>query len=100
MAGHRPAVFNDGLHQWPATGLHDEVFEGRVWALAVPSAVVELADQVADWVAKNPQASPYVSESFGGYSYTKATNPATGQAAGWEDVFRRSLNRWRKLPLC
>lgn len=93
------SVLNDGLHQWPATGLVDERFEGEVWALAVPQEVVDLAKVVDDWDAKNAPG-PYVSESFGGYSYTRATNGATGQAAGWRDRFRQELNRWRKVPGC
>lgn len=93
------SVFNDGLHQWPAEDLADETFRGEVWALAVPAAVQALASEVEEWVAKNPE-SPYVSESFGGYSYTKATSPSTGQAAQWRDVFRSRLNRWRKVPGC
>lgn len=93
------SVFNDGLHQWPATGLVDETFRGEVWALAVPQEVVDLAGVIDDWDAKNAPG-PYVSESFGGYSYTRATNGATGQAAGWRDRFRQELNRWRKVPGC
>ena len=93
------SVLNDGLHQWPATGLVDERFEGEVWALAVPQEVVDLARVIDDWDAKNAPG-PYVSESFGGYTYTRATNGATGQAAGWRDRFRQELNRWRKVPGC
>lgn len=93
------SVLNDGLHQWPATGLVDERFEGEVWALAVPQEVVDLAKVIDDWDAKNAPG-PYVSESFGGYTYTRATNGSTGQAAGWRDRFRQELNRWRKVPGC
>ena len=77
----------------------DETFRGEVWALAVPQEVVDLAGVIDDWDAKNAPG-PYVSESFGGYSYTRATNGATGQAAGWRDRFRQELNRWRKVPGC
>lgn len=94
------SVFADGLHQWPVEDLpRDESFEGEVWALAVPQEVVDLAGVIDDWDAKNAPG-PYVSESFGGYSYTRATNPSTGQAAGWHDRFRQELNRWRKVPGC
>lgn len=93
------SVFNDGLHRWPVADLADEEFHGEVWALAVPQEVVDLAGVIDDWDAKNAPG-PYVSESFGGYSYTRATNGATGQAAGWRDRFRQELNRWRKVPGC
>lgn len=94
------SVFADGLHQWPVEGLpHDEKFEGEVWALAVPREVQNLASEIEEWESKNAPG-PYVSESFGGYSYTRATNSSTGQAAGWRDRFRQDLNRWRKVPGC
>lgn len=90
------SVFNDGLHQWPADDLTDETFTGEVWALAVPEAVVSLANEIAAWCKANPD-SPYTSESFGGYSYSKGT-AADGMPMRWQDVFRRRLNSWRKLP--
>lgn len=90
------SVFNDGLHQYPERSLRDETFSGTVWALAVPAELVELAEEISQWNEKNP-ASPYTQESFGGYSYTRATNSATGQAATWQDAFRSRLNPWRKI---
>lgn len=89
------SLFNDGLHKYPAADLIDEDFNGTVWALAVPPSVVSLADEIATWSAKN-EPSAYTSESFGGYSYSKATN-ANGQPMGWEDVFKTRLNPWRKI---
>ena len=41
------SVFNDGLHQYPADGLTDETFEGSIWPLAIPKAVLSLADEIA-----------------------------------------------------
>lgn len=90
------SVFNDGLHQYPTSDLTDEVFDGEVWALAVPKAVVDIATEIEAWRKANPD-SAYTSESFGGYSYTKATT-SDGMPARWQDAFRRRLNRWRKLP--
>ena len=95
------SVFNDGLHKYPATDLTDETFAGTVWALAVPKAVVSLAEDIAAWEEKNGEAvlSPYTSESFGGYSYTKASGGKadTNAVTGWQDAFRGRLNDWRKL---
>lgn len=90
------SVFNDGLHRWPDGTLADEEFDGEVWALAVPAAVIELANEIDAWCKKNPE-SAYTSESFGGYSYTKGSG-ADGMPMRWQDVFRRRLNQWRKLP--
>lgn len=94
------SVFNDGLHQYPATDLTDETFTGTVWALAVPKAVVTISEDIAAWQEKNGEAvaSPYQSESFGGYSYTKrSTGNDSGALNGWQDAFRGRLNDWRKL---
>ena len=94
------SVFNDGLHKYPAVDLTDETFTGTVWALAVPKAVVSLAEDIAAWEEKNGEAvaSPYQSESFGGYSYTKrSAGSDSGTLNGWQDAFRGRLNDWRKL---
>ena len=92
------SVFNDGLYQYPTLDLTDETFDGAVWALAVPRAVVQLADEIAAWEQKNGAAAagPYTSESFGGYSYTRAA-ASDGRPLGWQDVFSARLSRWRKV---
>ena len=93
------SVFNDGLYQYPATGLVNEEFSGAIWALAIPPAVIELADEISKWQTKNGEAStsPYQSESFGGYSYSKATDAETGGAVTWQSAFKRQLGVWRKI---
>lgn len=97
------SLFNDGLHQYgdEADRLTDETFEGTIWALAVPKAVVELAGEIAAWQKQYgaAAASPYQSESFGGYSYTMAGGASQVGAAnrGWQRAFRSRLNQWRKL---
>ena len=93
------SVFNDGLHQYPSSDLKAETFEGTVWALAVPQAVIDLATEIEAWQKKNGDASvsPYQSESFGGYQYSKATDSASGGAVTWQTAFRSRLNAWRKL---
>ena len=93
------SVFNDGLHQYNVLDLTDETFNGTIWALAIPKAVIELADEIQKWQEKNGEASvsPYQSESFGGYSYSKATDAETGGAVTWQSAFRSRLNAYRKL---
>ena len=95
------SVFNDGLHKYGdiEDKLQNETFTGSVWALAIPSAVVELSANIEEWQTKNGEtvASPFTSESFGGYTYTKATDSVTGAVATWETVFRSQLNPYRKL---
>jgi len=94
------SVFNDGLHQYPAEDLTDEQFTGAVWALAVPKAVVSLSAEVGKWQEKNGEmvASPFTSESFGGYSYTKASGAdGSGSGGGWQGTFASQLAPWRKI---
>ena len=93
------SVFNDGLHQYNVLDLTDETFNGTIWALAIPKAVIELADEISKWQEKNADAlsSPYSSESFGGYSYSKATDAETGGAVTWQSAFKQQLSAWRKI---
>ena len=93
------SVFNDGLHRYPATDLVDEEFYGAIWALAIPPDVVDLADEIGAWQEKNGEASasPYQSESFGGYSYSKATDSVSGGAVTWQSAFKKQLSAWRKI---
>lgn len=90
------SVFNDGVHKYGAGGLADETFEGRICPLAVPSEVVSLAGEIAEFCAKDKATGAFQSESFGGYSYTKYTN-RDGSAASWKDVFKSRLSIWRKV---
>lgn len=89
------SVFNDGLHQHPAVDLTDETFNGRIWPLAVPRAVVDLSGEVAAWVEENPPTD-FISESFGGYSYSRGS-VANGSVGGWQTAFSKRLSPWRKI---
>ena len=93
------SVFNDGVWQYPTVTLTDETFTGEVWALAVPPRLLNIADEIRGWIKDNQEVinSPYQSESFGGYSYTKASGAGDGSVAGWREVFGSQLNQWRKL---
>lgn len=91
------SVFNDGVHQYGKEKLTDEAFEGEIWAMAVPSAVIALADEIKAYAdSEDGKTSAYVSESFAGYSYTKATG-ADGAPISWQKAFAKRLNRWRKI---
>ena len=91
------SVFNDGVHRHPAHDLTDETFDGTVWAMAVPPAVVDLATEIEEYNKSDVgKPSPYISENFGGYGYTKATD-ANGTPIGWQKAFASRLNKWRKL---
>lgn len=91
------SVFNDGVHQYPADDLTDEVFHGAVWAMALPPSLIALSAEIEEYnKSDSGKASPFTSESFGGYAYTKATD-ANGAPIGWQKAFASRLNQWRKL---
>lgn len=91
------SLLNDGVYQNPTTDLKDEVFEGEIWSMAPPPAFIDLARDIEEFT-KSEQAKPtgFTSESFAGYSYSKATN-ANGVVADWKDVFANRLNTWRRI---
>lgn len=97
------SVFNDGVHQYPASELKDEVFIGAVTAMAIPADFLALLDEINAWLEvyeNDKQAnSPYQSESFGGYSYSKAGSGTgdSNDASTWMGHFKGKLNKWRKL---
>lgn len=99
----RGSVFNDGVHKYPANDLTDETFTGQIWAMAVPPAVITLADEITAWIDKYGKVmnSPYQSESFGGYSYSKGSGQNSSNnssnPADWRVVFGSRLNHWRKI---
>lgn len=95
------SVFNDGVHKYGDPfdeALTDERFDGAVWAMSVPPAFIALAEEIGNWQTQNADAvsSPYQSESFGGYSYSKATG-ADGGGLSWTDQFSGKLKNWRKV---
>ena len=89
------SILNDGVYQYPLTGLIDETFTGTVRLLKIEKAVLEMVPEIEAWCKKN-QPTAYTSESFGGYSYSKATN-ANGAAADWQNVFGARLAPYRKM---
>ena len=103
---------NDGIYTYRMDGvynddnteladLEDETFIGVIYAMSIPRNVMQIVDDIKTWVEKNKDAldSPYTSESFGGYSYTKASGSGSnaGGALGWQDLFRSKLNAYRKI---
>lgn len=101
------SVFNDGVHQFGVDALQDErEFSGTVYSMAIPQEVIDLSDEIDKWCVDNAAIinSPYQSESFGGYSYSKAyaANGAGGSDSGavsWQSQFASRLLPWRKISL-
>lgn len=91
------SVFNDGVYKYPTKELTDETFKGAIWALAVPKDFIETVNKIQEFNASDAaRPSPYVSESFKNYSYTKATD-SNGAGLSWQTVFATKLNKWRKF---
>ena len=75
--------------------LADETFHGAIWPMSVPSAFIKLAEEVMEYNKSDiSKPSVLVSESFGGYSYTKNSNNTD---ATWQNAFKSKLRRWRKV---
>lgn len=102
------SVFNDGVWKNNAeslSGLKAETFRGAVWAMAVPPAVIALDQDITQWIADHADAlnSPFMSESFGGYSYSKGSSAyggnGNGGAYGWKDQFASKLSPYRRVSV-
>lgn len=100
------SVFNDGVHKYPATDLTNEEFDGAIWSMAVPTEVIDLASDIAAWQAlyggaDSTAMSPFNSESFGNYSYSKAGASAGSSGSGnpnsWQAIFASRMNKYRRL---
>lgn len=96
------SIFNNGVHKYTDDmQLIDEEFNGIIYALAIPQEFLLLAEEI-DAYNKTDASKPsgYASESFGGYSYSKAGGgsvTASSNANQWEQVFKSRLNRFRKV---
>lgn len=86
------SVFNDGVHKYGDEKdiLIDEKFDGTIWHMYVPADVIVLASEIDEFQTNYGKVSPFSSESFGGYSYSK-------QFTGWKDAFADKLKKWRKI---
>jgi len=101
------SVFNDGVYKFGEDlDLTDETFTGAIWAMAVPKEVIALADDIEDWSDKylgvdSAAMSPFNSESFGGYSYSKSGGSSSSGnvdlSGTWQGAFADRLNHWRKI---
>ena len=101
------SIFNDGVYTYESEDdlpAKDETFEGSVWCLAIPKEVIDLSAEIDAWRAKYEGAdsaalSPFTSESFGGYSYSKSggNTAAMDNGSSWQSVFGNRLLRYRKV---
>lgn len=105
------SVLNDGVWQNTAADLANlrvETFTGEIWSMGVPRDFEDLCNDIDAWRTKNESIdsanmSPFSSESFGGYSYSKGGSGSSsgggGTATTWQDQFRSRLNTYRRISL-
>lgn len=99
------SILNDGVYIYPASQLNDEEFTGAIWSMVVPQAIIDLGSDISDWQEKygsvdSEALSPFNSESFNNYSYSKGS--ATGASGSsnpnsWQAVFASRLAPYRRL---
>ena len=93
------SLLNDGIYLLPSnfaiSTLVNETFTGAIFGLAIPRDLVTLDTEITAYVTANP-ATGYVSESFGGWSGSRATG-ANGAPISWKSAYAARLNRWRKM---
>ena len=83
--------------------LTDETFEGEIWEMSVPRAFLAMCNDIAAWrllneASNSDNMSPFTSESYGGYSYTKSgSNTDTGSNTTWQGQFFKRLNAWKRI---
>jgi hypothetical protein len=100
---------NDGVHKVSdlvENPLNDESFHGAIWIMCPPDDFLSLVEEIEAWQEKNggtdsAAMSPFQSESFGGYSYSKASggNAESGGSSvpTWASVYASRLNRFRRI---
>ena len=99
------SVFNNGVFKYGEESLTNETFNGTIWLMGVPQAIIDLDAEITEWRQKyesvsSPAMSPFNSESFKGYSYSKSTisgGSGVESALGWQNVFGPRLAPWRKI---
>ena len=102
------SVFNDGVHKYSGQLrlTNEKEFSGNVTALAIPQEFQDLVAEISEWVTKyggtdSAALSPFSSESFGGYSYSKSSGGSStdgsADGANWKTTFASRLNKWRRV---
>lgn len=94
---------NNGVYLAGTDAPVDEEFNGQIWLLHPTAAFLSLVAEIDAWQkayggSDSVNMSPYSSESFGGYSYSKGGSGSGGATATtWQGQFASRLNAWRKI---
>lgn len=98
---------NDGVHKvsdLTKNPLKDESFHGGIWIMSIPDDFLSLVAEIEAWQEKygcleSENMSPYQSESFAGYSYSKMSNTGLNGANSnptWQNAYSDRLKIYRK----
>lgn len=94
--------YNDGVH-YSNEPFNDESFHGGIWIMSPPQAFLDLINEIEQWQTKygnvdSAAMSPFLSESFGGYSYSKSSSSGEAKTT-WQTAFSNRLNIYRRARL-
>lgn len=98
---------NDGVHKKKdgVFQLIDESFHGAIWIMSPTADFLALIEEIEAWQTANGSVnsaamSPFQSESFGGYSYSKASGGSSDSGASsvptWQATYASRLNQYRR----
>lgn len=102
---------NDGVHKVSELTEHpliDEEFHGAIWIMSPPADFLALVGEIESWQEKNGGVdsvamSPFQSESFGGYSYSKASGGSSdserSKVPTWQSTYASRLDRYRRISV-
>lgn len=99
---------NDGVHKLSDDEdvLVDETFHGAIWIMSPPNHFLALVDEIKSWQEMNGSVnsqnmSPFQSESFGGYSYSKGSTNSNSSGASsvptWQSQYASRLKLYRRI---
>lgn len=102
------SYLNDGVYVYDdKLELNDETFTGVIQSMHIPPDLLKLSKEIEAWQAKygavgSEAMSPFNSESFGGYSYSKSAGGSSGSGGSGSAgdpfaMYAARLNRWRKI---
>ena len=97
---------NNGVHKTTDELVDEGEFTGAIWIMSPPENFLAIVKDIEDWQEKyggvdSEAQSPYYSESFGGYSYTKSAGSTSGAgnqaASSWQSVYGDRLKIYRRI---
>jgi hypothetical protein len=95
---------NDGVHKITEELEDEGEFHGSIWRMSPPKDFLQLVADIEAWQEKNGTVdsaamSPFNSESFGGYSYSKSSGNSNEGAYdnSWKAPFASRLKMYRRI---